>query len=112
MTETNRLAQILKSIEQISIYMRDRPNLDSFRTDPMCQDAVLMQLIVIGETAYSLPEEFRTNYSVIPWYKMIGMRNIIAHGYVKVDLDIVWGVIKKDLPELQLLILKIIEESS
>lgn len=97
----DRLNQILNSIDQVFLYAQDYSDFQSFLSDQKGQDARLMKFIVIGETANNLSDEFRGQHYEIPWHKMIGMRNMIAHGYAKVEMEIVWGVIKKDLPELR-----------
>jgi uncharacterized protein with HEPN domain len=43
----------------------------------------------------------RQKYPAVPWSQIIGMRNRIIHEYFNVDLNIVWEVVQKDLPELK-----------
>ena len=52
----------------------------------------------IGEAAGRLPEEYTERHSDIEWVKIIGLRNRIVHEYFGVDLQIIWQIIKKDLP--------------
>jgi uncharacterized protein with HEPN domain len=54
---------------------------ESFLADEKTQDAVMYNLIILGEAANSISEDFRLQYPEIPWPSIIGTRNIIVHGY-------------------------------
>lgn len=68
--------------------------------DRRTQAAVLYEILIIGEAVNRLSAEFRTKHSAIPWKDIIGMRNVLAHQYDKVDSEVVWDVIQQDIPEL------------
>ena len=70
------------------------------RDDMEIQDAVLRRIMIIGEAAKRLSEDFRQQRSSVPWREIIGMHNIVTHDYDSVDLDEVWKVINIDLPKL------------
>jgi uncharacterized protein with HEPN domain len=55
---------------------------------------------VIGEAAQQVSKEFQDLHPQVLWREIIGMRNRIVHDYLNVDEDIVWEVVKKDLPQL------------
>ena len=55
---------------------------------------------VIGEAADHVSEEFKETQQQIPWFEIIGMRHRIVHDYMNVDEDVVWSVVKNDLPSL------------
>lgn len=55
---------------------------------------------VIGEAARRVSTKFQRAHAEIPWRKIIGMRHRIVHDYMRVDEDILWQVVTKDLPEL------------
>jgi uncharacterized protein with HEPN domain len=55
---------------------------------------------VIGEAASRVSAETRARNPEVPWRQIIGMRHRVVHGYLEVDLEIVWQVISDDLPEL------------
>lgn len=59
----------------------------------LIQDAVIRNLEIIGEATKALSPEFRAKYSGIPWANMAGMRDVLIHGYMGVDLNIVWDVV-------------------
>jgi uncharacterized protein with HEPN domain len=72
-----------------------------FENDYRINFAVVRALEIIGEATKRLPEELRQRYPGIPWKGMAGMRDRIIHGYDNVDLQIVWDVVKRDIPEIK-----------
>lgn len=76
----------------------------SLTADRRTQAAVLYNIVVIGEAANRLSNDFRTQHSTVPWKDIIGMRNILAHQYEKVDADVVWNVVHRDIPDLMAMI--------
>jgi uncharacterized protein with HEPN domain len=76
---------------------RSRDDLDS---DRMLSLASVRLIEIIGEAANRISFSCRAKYPDIPWREIIGMRNRIVHAYFDVDLDIVWTVIREDLPSL------------
>jgi uncharacterized protein with HEPN domain len=74
---------------------KKREDLDS---DRMLGLAVVRLLEVLGEAAGRVSKEGRQNNPDIPWPQIIGLRNRLIHGYDSVDMDIVWGIMTKDLP--------------
>ena len=75
-----------------------------FLEDRKTQDAVCMNIIVIGENAAKLLEQFgsdlETKFADIPWKAMRGMRHRMAHGYELTDYELVWDTIKNYMPDL------------
>ncbi len=72
-----------------------------FEADFRTNFAVVRALEIIGEAARRLPMSLREQYPAIPWRGMAGMRDRIIHGYDTVDLQIVWDVVKLDIPEIR-----------
>lgn len=64
-------------------------------------DAVLFNLMIIGEASSKLPDDLRSRAPDIDWRGAIGMRNVIAHDYVSVKREIVLEAINQDLPRLR-----------
>lgn len=54
----------------------------------------------MGEATKRLSREFREQHPEVPWDDIAGMRDIVAHQYDRIDLDIVWQVIQRNIPEL------------
>ena len=73
---------------------------ETLPTDPMRLDAVLYEIVVMGEAARRLSEELRERQPGVPWRDIIGMRSMVAHGYDQIDDDELWQVIDHDLPIL------------
>jgi uncharacterized protein with HEPN domain len=77
---------------------------DDFLTDKRTQQAVIMNLIIIGEAATKVMEGyagFTHAHPKVPWRNMRGMRNRMAHGYFDIDLHVVWATVQEWLPELR-----------
>ena len=74
---------------------------DQFEADFRINFAVIRALEIIGEATERLPMSLRQQYPRIPWRGMAGMRDRIIHGYDNVDFQIVWGVVKRDIPEIK-----------
>jgi uncharacterized protein with HEPN domain len=79
-------------------------NKDDFLKDRRTQQALVLNLITIGEAAARIVsecKEFAASHEEIPWAQMRGMRNRMAHGYFDIDLSIVWDTVQSSLPELE-----------
>ena len=63
-------------------------------------DAVLYEIVVLGEAARHLSPEIRAAHPEVPWREIIGMRSVVTHGYDQIDDDELWQVIERDLPDL------------
>ena len=72
--------------------------------------AVIRKLEIIGEATKHLPAELRRKYPDLPWSSMAKLRDRLIHGYFVVDHEIVWKVIKKELPLLKPKLEKILKE--
>ena len=75
-----------------------------FMQDKRTQQAVVMSLIVLGEAATKVMDQFpdfAASHAEIPWRNMRGMRNRIAHGYFDINLEVVWGTVQTALPALK-----------
>jgi uncharacterized protein with HEPN domain len=74
-----------------------------FLSDEKTQDAVIRNFEIMGEAAHNIEhyhKEFADTYSQVPWSLIYTMRNRVAHGYFKVDFELIWKTIHQDLPEL------------
>jgi len=67
----------------------------------MATAAVVRCLEIIGEATKNIPIDYRNNHPEISWRDMAGLRDVIIHGYFSVDLDIIWEIITKDLPDIK-----------
>lgn len=63
--------------------------------------AVIRALEVIGEAAHRVPPSVRQRYAQVPWRNVIGMRNVLIHGYFGVDVEVIWKTVHESLPPLR-----------
>ena len=89
---------IITFIKRIESYIQDL-NFENFKENQLVIDAVIRNLVLIGEASKNISSEIRKKSSNIPWSEMIGLRNLATHGYFKIDLTIIWDIITKDIPE-------------
>jgi uncharacterized protein with HEPN domain len=93
----------VEAIERIDRYTRhiDEP---SFAANQLVQDAVVRNLAIIGEASHNIEKhcpDFAMAHPELPLAFAYQMRNAVAHAYFKVDLEIVWKTIRRDLPGLR-----------
>jgi len=103
------LIDILESGNNILNFTKDL-TFNDFLQDRKTQSAVIREFEVIGEAVSKLPQKVKNRYANINWQDIKDFRNILIHEYFGVDLEIVWKVIKKDLPELLKTVELILEE--
>ena len=105
------LNDIRQAIDRIEQYIKNL-SFDAFSDDQKSVDAVVRNLEIIGEATSRLPDEFKEKYSEIEWYKVVGLRHRIVHEYFGIDLEIIWQILHKDLPELKHKIKHIISDEA
>ncbi len=76
-------------------------DFERFVADEKTADAVVRNLIVIGEAVKNLPLDFKQQHPEIEWRKIAGLRDIVVHEYFGIDEDILWDVIHTKIPELE-----------
>lgn len=95
------LAHILEAIERIDRYTEDMDEV-AFLGNGLVQDAVVRNLEIVGEASNNIGKhhaEFVAAHPELPLAFAYQMRNAVAHGYFKVDFEIVWRTIQRDLPK-------------
>ncbi len=97
---------VLESIQKIEEYTEGLSK-DAFAQSSKTQDAVIRNLEIIGEATKNISQAFRKKYPQIPWQRMTGLRDILIHLYFGIDLNIVWEVVERDLPELKEKLMKL-----
>jgi uncharacterized protein with HEPN domain len=104
------LEDLVESIEKIDKYI-DGMDYDSFAGDEKTVDAVVRNLEIVGEASKNIPDSIKAEHSEIPWHRMSGLRNVLAHEYFGIDLNIIWKIIKENLPEVMPLLNKILNNT-
>ena len=98
------LQHIAEAIERAREYLRPFDTFDAFRQQRRDQDAIIRNIEIIGEAArkiQKLAPELVNAHSEIPWSYMRGIRDKVIHEYFDVDLTLIWGTVKEDLPKLK-----------
>ncbi len=93
------LTHVLESIELAHAYV-EGVDFREFSESQKLQDAVIRRIEIIGEAVKNLPAEVRDAAPGVPWRRIAGMRDKVVHDYMGVDIELVWTVVHRDLPEL------------
>jgi uncharacterized protein with HEPN domain len=93
------LLDIRESVEAIFQYTKDISFTD-FVHDRMRYSAVVREFEIIGEAVGKLTDIIKDKYPEVSWQDIKDFRNLLTHEYFGVDLEIVWNVIRNDLPAL------------
>ena len=96
------LKKIIQYADEISETI-SRFNLtqDSFTDDFVARNAISMCILQIGELVGKLSEEFKAQNNAMPWREIKAMRNIAAHNYGEIDIDILWETATFYIPDLK-----------
>jgi len=103
------LTDILTAIIEVDQFIAGM-TFDQFEEDRKTINAVIRSLEVLGEATKHIPASYRNKHPDIPWSKMAGMRDVLIHDYMGVDLMTVWKVAKERLPEIKLLVEDLVSE--
>ena len=95
------LLSILETIDKIIRYTEGYNSADELYNNDRDFDAAMMNFIVIGEEVGKLTDELKEKNYQIDWQKIYTFRNIIAHHYFGINVDIVWQIICYDIPKLR-----------
>jgi uncharacterized protein with HEPN domain len=94
-----RLRHMLDAATEALSFLEGRTDED-LRRDRMFMLAVLKEIEIIGEAASQISEESKRTLPLVPWPKIIAMRNRLIHAYADVELSLVWNTLTVALPEL------------
>jgi uncharacterized protein with HEPN domain len=108
---TERVEDILDAIAEIDAFIAGM-ELETFRSDFKTIRAVELNLIIIGEAASRIPDDFQATHSEIPWSFMKAMRNQLVHAYFNVDAQVLWDTVQDDLPPLKIALKQLVKNPS
>ena len=93
-----RMIEHCKRIEEI----RERlcNSFEAFASDSVYEDAINMNIFQIGELSNQLSDGIKKSMPDVPWHRIYGIRNVIAHAYVIVDKRTIWETVEKDIPDI------------
>ena len=100
-SELARIEDMLDSCWRIAMYTAGLDRRLFFLTK-VVHDAVLWNLLIIGESANHLPESVSDSFPDIPWRQLVGLRNRLAHDYNTLDEDTLWEIVSNGVPQLDL----------
>ena len=106
------LTDIASAIERIESYTQS--GKQEFLENTAFQDATFFRLQTIGEAVNQLPQELKDKYPEIRWRDIVGFRNILAHRYWRIDLNLVWTLFEPngDIESLKLVVQELINKLS
>ena len=93
------LDDMLEASRKALAFVRDISR-EQFETDEKTQFAVIRASEIVGEAARRIPQDFQIHFPAIPWQRIIGMRNILAHNYDGTDPRIIYDTVTIFIPEL------------
>lgn len=98
------LEEMVDALQRATAYL-GAAGREEFMADNLLRDAISYRLAVAGEAAKQVSEGLRVRYPGIPWRDMAGMRDILVHGYYRVEPIRIWNTVRHDcsrlLPELR-----------
>lgn len=100
----DRLSHILAAITNIREAESQLNNAElagNVQLANIAHDAILFNLVVIGEAANALPEAITAQAPEIPWRNIVGMRNFLTHEYFRITTDVIRSTIGLPLKELE-----------
>lgn len=84
---------------------------DAFLSNDVLQDAVLRNLQTLAESTQRLSGTIKFAHRDVPWRNLAGLRNLLVHDYLGLDMNFVWAVVEQDLPSIKEKIQTILHEN-
>jgi len=100
------IEDILESVSAIELYI-EVLEYDEFIEKRMVYAATIRELEIIGEAVSKISQSIKEKYTEIDYRTVKDFRNVLAHEYFGVDMEIVWMIVKEKIPELKQQIMKI-----
>jgi uncharacterized protein with HEPN domain len=103
-----RVRDILAAVDAVASYTGGM-TYEQFVADPRTRDAVVRNLMTMGESVRWIPDVVLGEHPQVPWRIMRGMRNVVVHEYFGIDDRILWQTVRGDLPPLAPLLEAVLE---
>jgi uncharacterized protein with HEPN domain len=94
-----RIQHMLDAAQKAVEFVGNLGFSDFIKDEKLTLSAIRL-LEITGEAAIRISDDFKEEYSEVPWYQIAGTRNRLVHGYFDVDLTIIYQIITQDLPPL------------
>ena len=105
------VADIQEAAQNISHFIAGM-TWTQFAQDQKTIYAVVRAFEIIGEAAKKVPPSVRKRHAKVPWKQMAGMRDKLIHEYFGVNYQVLWKTAQEDIPPVQPLIAKVLEEEA
>lgn len=99
--EVDRILDVREALERVVAYRALVHPAEPTGQEGVLLDAILYNLVILGEAVRCLPDTFRASETAVPWRDIIGFRNLAAHEYFRVEPQQVWEIVDLHLPSLQ-----------
>ncbi len=103
------IEDILNAMDKAASFI-EGISYEAFKDDDKTVFAVIRAIEIIGEATKRIPDQIRQNYSDIPWKDMAGMRDVMIHDYIGVDVETVWLTVHDRIPQIRPLIERMAKE--
>jgi uncharacterized protein with HEPN domain len=105
-SDKERLKDILSAINQIDKYK----NYQQFSENKLIKIWIIHHLLIIGEACSQVSDLLKNQYPDVPWNGPIDVRNMIAHEYFRIDFNIIWNIVDRNLPSFKKQIQKLLDD--
>ena len=99
------ISECIRRIEEIT-----KKGREEFLQSHLLQDAVLRNLQTMSEATQRLSDAAKVKHQDMEWARIAAFRNVLVHNYLGIDMEIVWEITQRDLPELKRAITMLLEE--
>ena len=100
--DTVVLKKMIQYADEIELTVKKLDlDFETFETDFIAKNAIAMCVLQIGELVGKLTDDFKAQYYKMPWRDIKSMRNIAAHNYGELDIEVLWETVTNDIPELK-----------
>ena len=106
--DKQRLRDIFEAIEKIEKYTKRGKLI--FEQEELIQIWIIHHLQIIGEASAAMSQSLIEEYPEVPWQDISDFRNVLVHEYFRVDTDIVWTIVERELLDLKANITKILHQ--